>query len=320
MKTSPRIWVLLDDRAGNSTQARGVADKLGFTYETKQIHYTKLVKLPNLLRGASLLGADPAQSDTLEAPWPDIVIAAGRRLAPVARYIKKQNPATKLVQIMWPGFPAHGFDLIAVPEHDSVADRINTIRFLLSPHPLTKEKLHYEAAQWESPMPRPWVTVLVGGPTKHYRFGALQAGGLITGARALAGKGTLLITTSRRTGSDIETLLEKSDSGSHYLYAWGQGGPNPYTAFLGSADAVVVTGDSISMASEACFTGKPVYIEDSGGVGAKHARFHSVLYRNGLARPLGSTSLPNIARNEALPLDSALAIATRIKEIIATSN
>ena len=43
------------------------------------------VSLPNLLLGTSRLSVDRARSDELAPPWPDLVIAASRRAAPVAR-------------------------------------------------------------------------------------------------------------------------------------------------------------------------------------------------------------------------------------------
>ncbi len=39
---------------------------------------------------------------------------------------------------------------------------------------------------------------------------------------------------------------------------------NPYFAFLGLADAIVVTGDSMSMLTEACAAARPVHIFDLG--------------------------------------------------------
>src|SRR5262249_1170230 len=48
------------------------------------------------------------------------------------------------------------------------------------------------------------------------------------------------------------------------IFDWAARGDNPYLAFLGLADAIIVTGDSISMLAEACATGKPVHIFDLG--------------------------------------------------------
>jgi hypothetical protein len=50
-----------------------------------------------------------------------------------------------------------------------------------------------------------------------------------------------------------------------YFYRWTpQPTENPYFGFLGLADSIIVTGDSMSMVAEACATRKPVYIFDLG--------------------------------------------------------
>ena len=50
-----------------------------------------------------------------------------------------------------------------------------------------------------------------------------------------------------------------------YFYRWTKGADdNPYYGLLGQADKVVVTADSISMVTEACASGRPVYLFDLG--------------------------------------------------------
>ena len=49
------------------------------------------------------------------------------------------------------------------------------------------------------------------------------------------------------------------------FHRWRSGdAENPYLGLLGLADILVATGESISMATEACATGKPVYFFDMG--------------------------------------------------------
>ena len=48
-----------------------------------------------------------------------------------------------------------------------------------------------------------------------------------------------------------------------YVHRWTPGGgANPYTAYLALADAFVVTGDSASMLTEACSTGRRVWFAE----------------------------------------------------------
>ena len=100
------LWVLLDSRMGSVGQARGVVgflDKEKYEIVEKNLEYTKLSGLPNFLRGKTLVGLTPDSKKQITGPFPDMVLSISRRTVPVARYIKKQNKNTKLIQLMHPG-------------------------------------------------------------------------------------------------------------------------------------------------------------------------------------------------------------------------
>ena len=82
---------------------------------------------------------------------------------------------------------------------------------------------------------------------------------------------------------------------------------------LALADAIVVSGDSVSMCSEACATPAPVYIYAPDDITTpKHRRLHQELYKLGLARPfLGR--FDNWAHK---PLNSSVEIASAINDLI----
>jgi hypothetical protein len=88
----PRVWVLTDDKAGHTTQSLGLAEAVGWPYEVKELRFRALNRLSNSLLSATRLGLDRRRSSRLEPPWPEVVIATGRRTAPVARWIARQSP------------------------------------------------------------------------------------------------------------------------------------------------------------------------------------------------------------------------------------
>jgi mitochondrial fission protein ELM1 len=315
-----RIWVLADDRAGNVGQCLGVAEALGLPFAVKDICYRRLGGLPNVLLGASLTGITPDSAAGLTAPWPKVVIAAGRRTAPVARWIKRQSGAL-LVQIMDPGPGGRAeFDIIAVPGHDDcnlVGDFVLPITG--APHRVTPAKLAEAAKVWAprfAHLPRPWVAVIVGGATRHRPFPPAMAAELGQRAAKLAAGGSLLVTTSRRTGLESERALLDSIPEPRFIHRWGAAGDNPYFGLLALADAVVVTGDSVSMACEACASSAPVYLfAPDGWVVAKHARLHAQLYGLQLARPLTADTVLESWSHP--PLNAAADIATAIRARLA---
>lgn len=314
------IWVLADDRAGNNSQSLGVAEALGFETEIKQIRYTKWVKLPNCLRGASTIGIDQASAERLKPPFPDFAIAAGRRAAPVLRWLKKQSGGkTKIIQIMFAGnVGIKDFDLIVLPEHDGCKlIRPNILRVVGAPHRITPERLKSEREKWADAfkdLPVPKIALIVGGATKDKPFTPAMARDLaekaVAFSKAVGGR-SFLVTTSRRTGAEQEKILRETLPDPKYFYGWGDTqNENPYFGFLACADYILVTGDSVSMCSEACAANAPVFIyAPQGSVGKKHALLHCQLYDGGYAQPLDGDA--NIKEHK--PLNAAQAVADEIK-------
>lgn len=316
--TYPVIWLLTDNRPGNNNQVLGVADGLELPYVIKEIHYSSFVRLPNILRGASLLGVHAHSKSMLAPPYPDLLLSAGRKLAPVALYIKKQSQGTtKLVHFMRPNAHEKSFDLIVLPEHDGVKQRNNLMVIAGAPHRVTQAKLHDAKEKWlptfEHLLP-PRIALLVGGDTKKNPFTLDHAKELADKANSYRKQhgGSFMVTTSRRTSSEAANTLEKMLEGTIYFHRFGQGGENPYMGMLSVADSIITTGDSISMCSESCSTGKPVFIyapEDL--TPTKHQRFHQTLYRANNAKPLGQHG----TFKNYTPLNDTLNIANRIKEL-----
>ncbi|PKR47648.1 mitochondrial fission ELM1 family protein [Thalassospira povalilytica] len=290
------IWVLADDRAGNINQAIGVAEALAQPFKRVDIGYTKLARLPNIIRGASLIGVDVPSRMRLVAPWPDLVISAGRRTAPVARWIKKQSRGhTRICQIMRPDSGESAFDLIAVPAHDRMALRENILEIPGAPHRVTETRLLIEADAWRphfKGLPAPRFAVIVGGSTKKTTFTRDMADELISRAidAARAVDGSLLVTTSRRTGPENEELIAERLAASglgYHLHDWTSQDENPYFGYLALADVLIVTGDSVSMCCEAAAAPGGVYIYAPDGLASeRHQRLHQSLYDGDYARPM----------------------------------
>lgn len=313
------VWVLLDTLAGHRAQVRGVAAALGLRADRmaeKELAYGPLARLPNALLGAGVGGLAAAARADLAPPWPRLVIAAGRRTAPVARWIKRESGgASRVVQIMDPGAGRADFDLICAPAHDRLSGD-NVVRLSAAPHTLTAERLK-DAARGDWPfasLPRPWTAAAVGGSTRRRKFTPAMAAvlGHLLAERVRSTGGAVLATTSRRTDADALAALEAAlEDVPHHLYRWGDAGENPYLAYLALADEIVVTGESVSMCTEACATAKPVYLfAPAGLITAKHARLHAALYGGGHARSakeLGAEWTP------APPLDPAGEAAAAIR-------
>jgi len=194
------------------------------------------------------------------------------------------------------------------------------IRTLGTPNRVTQARLADAAARLapsHGDLPRPRIACLIGGARRGMPFTPADAAAFARRASRLAQVrgGSLLVATSRRTGRACEDALAGSLETPHLLHRF-RDGEDLYLAILGSADAVVVTADSASMCSEACATGRPVFLDAAHKAGlSKLTALHRRLEQLGYLRPLGAswpTALPP-------PLDPAATVAAAIRELLPTA-
>lgn len=252
--TNPRIWVLLGPRTGDNNQALALAEALGLPFETRTLAYNALQAVSVWLPPTALT-LDRASRRRLQSPWPDLVIAIGRRSVPVARWIKKQNQRrTKLVRIGHPRIDPRLFDLVVTTRQYPVPPGDNVVllplamsRFSTPPEPTPDE------AAWLADLPAPRRLLAIGGATKYW---SLSANRVADAIRTLGQRdGSLVVATSRRTDPGIAAAARALLPSSGRLV---EGSCPRFPVLLDAADEIFVTGDSISMLSEAILTGKPV--------------------------------------------------------------
>jgi hypothetical protein len=254
MTDAPRIWVLLGPRTGDNNQALALAEALGLPFETRTLAYNPLQALSVWLPGTAAT-LDRESRKHLQPPWPDLVIAIGRRSVPVARWIRGQNRGrTKLVRIGHPRIDPKLFDLVVTTRQYPVPPGENVLllplamsRFSKPPEPTPEE------ADWLGALPAPRRLLAIGGATKYW---ALTNDQVMTALQSLQQRdGSLVVATSRRTDPEITKALRSALSASSRLVT---GAFPRFPVLLDAADEIFVTGDSVSMLSEAILTGKPV--------------------------------------------------------------
>ncbi len=292
----PRVlWVISDGRAGNEAQAMALAEALGrvvcVDISVKRIGLKGWAAMvpPGLSHrlGASRKGwpfSGLAEGgDELCWPWPDLVIGAGRRVAPVVAALRQLHGITA-VQLLDPKIPAAAFDAVVVPEHDGLEGG-NVLKTVGALSRVTPERIRDAASEWEPRLAHITahrIAVLIGGPSRSAQFETSDELTLCMALETLAPHHGLLITPSRRTRADYVARLREVLGDAHFV--WDGAGDNPYPAILGLAEAVIVTEDSVNMASEASSSGVPVHVFPVGRVAEKFARFHESLERRGASR------------------------------------
>jgi KDO2-lipid IV(A) lauroyltransferase len=206
----------------------------------------------------------PEQSDKLLYALYDAVISCGSSLAMVNRLIAFENMAKSIV-IMKPGlFSLKRFDLAIIPEHDRVPKYKNVVftkgalsRELDDNDKKLIKEITNEYRLDVPPLSHPVIGLLIGGDNKHLSLEAEIIEKIINDLNKIIKDfgGSILISTSRRTGNNIEGILKNlasKNKGCRMLVIANEHNPEgAIDSILYLSDILVVSEDSISMLSEA---------------------------------------------------------------------
>ncbi|BBF93914.1 mitochondrial fission ELM1 family protein [Blastochloris tepida] len=305
------VWILTDGKAGDEVQCLGVAAALDVEPQIRRVR----PRAPWVWLGpfAPVPPADrPDRAGSpIAPPFPDLVIASGRRAAPYVQAVKQASGGRTFTVILKdPRRGRRAADFLWVPAHDRLRGK-NVMVTLTSPHRVSAAALAAERAALRpeiAALPGPRVAVLIGGPSKDYRYSDADSARLGGDLGRLARSGaSLMVTTSRRTPPAVTAIVRAQLAPFPHLLYDGQG-DNPYLAFLAAADAVVATADSVNMISEAAATGAPIFVFTPTGGSRKIRRFLDGLARHGALKPFAGM----LDGTPYQPLDATPEIAAEI--------
>ncbi len=307
-----QCWVVTDGTIGMENQCLGLAEAMGLAPTIKRISLRTPWRWFAPYLRMDLRHALSGRGDGLTPPWPDLAIAAGRRSVPAALAVKRRSRGRSfVVQIKDPRIDPRHFDLVVVPRHDS-ARGDNVVVTTGALHRASPQRLATDAARHAdrlAHLPHPRVAVMIGGRNADFRLTRSLTARIaeqLAGLCRRYGAG-LMVTPSRRTGArNVATLRDRLQALPAEI--WDGTGENPYFAYLALADAVIVTGDSVNMVSEAASTGKPVYVIQLEGRSAKFGAFHDELEATGITRPFAG----RLETWRYRPLDDTAAVAAEI--------
>jgi mitochondrial fission protein ELM1 len=261
--SGPRVWGLLGERTGDNNQVLALCEALGVPFETRTLRYNLRRAIGGNILGATLATLTPETRRWVRPPWPDLVIAIGRRSVPVARWIrKKSGGSTRLVLLGHPRVSPDIFDLVITTRQYPVPPGDNVLllpmamtRFPELPKPTSEEQAVL------SELPRPHLLMAIGGPTKFWKIDEDAIADAVEAlhARALRLGGGLIAIGSPRTEAGAMNVLRGSlRRRDNALLV--ESGRARFPVLLRDADEIFVTGDSMSMLSEAIQAGKRVGI------------------------------------------------------------
>ena len=253
------IWVLLAAKHGDNQQLLAMAQALNLPFRAVQLDFNHAASLAPVLLGTGRLSW---RSDApLAAPWPRLVLAAGRKSVPAARWIRRQSGGrTRLVHLNRPWAPLSWFDLIVSTPQYALPARPNVVANLMPfLPPAAAEPAPLSWAERATALPRPWTVVLVGGNSRPHVLSDAAAASLAStvNMRVREIGGSAWVLDSPRTPASAMAIIEKSLEVSACVSRW-RDGEKLYRPLLIQADGFIVTADSASMLTEAVLTGRPV--------------------------------------------------------------
>ncbi len=302
--------ILTEPYAGLQAQALGLAEAAGLSPDLVSLEprapwrFVSARIWPTPLRAVNL----PAIGDA-------IIFSAGGTAAVVGAALRRAGRA--LVQIQHPRIDPRRFDVIVVNRHDGLTGP-NVIVTRTALHRATSRRLAEARVAWAgrlAHLPRPLVSVLVGGSNGRFRLDAAVAAALGAQLADMArrdGVG-IALTPSRRTAPDAVAALRAAlDPVGGWV--WDGTGENPYFGLLACADGIVVTEDSVSMVSEACATAAPVFLAGLPGHSRRIRQLSQYLIEDGRVRRFTGRFEPW----PVSPLDDTQAAADEMKTRIET--
>jgi mitochondrial fission protein ELM1 len=199
----------------------------------------------------------------------DFVVSCGSSLAAANVYMTMEN-AAKNVVIMKPGMAGLGkFSLAIIPRHDNPPARSNIVTTTLAPSIIDGQSLRDQGARLKQMIriDKPVVIgALIGGDNPEFRMTKEAAGKVIMGLLEFCKMhdADLLVTTSRRTPKEVETLLKERLAPMKLckllVIANERNFEGAVAGILGLSSIVAVSGESVSMVSEAIHSGKKVVV------------------------------------------------------------
>ena len=265
MNAGPRTWLVLGDKPGDNRQVEIIAERLPWPIVRRNVIPKPEWAFAKPKVRPTLDIFDAEKSDRLEPPWPDLVLTIGRRPSSAALWIREQNQGrTRVVLVGKPSGSILPYDLVIASGEQFLPPLPSVMPIGLPLMRVDPERIVAEKRLWAprfAGLPRPWVAVLLGGPTGPFRFDDALIERVLALVRDVGqGQGgTAFVVTSRRTPAAVVEALRHHLPSRARLYAWGEGqAGNPYAALLGTADAARVTADSISMQTEVARQGLPL--------------------------------------------------------------
>lgn len=277
---------------------------------------------------------------SIAAAKPDYVVSCGSKNSRVNVLVSDDNEARNICILRPNGAGASDFRLVVLPRHD-VDGKIsaNTVVTQVAPNMIDKKYLADNQAGLLARFShlklhsRPRIGLLLGGDTKGLVLTEQQVKIILHQLKEAAEKfsADILVTTSRRTSPDVEALVSREFNQyprtALLILASRNNVPEAVGGILALCDVVLVSGESISMLSEAVMSGRktivfPVDGPDRKPVENKYKRFAETVSQSGHAVCVRTTGVADAVdrllrdKVKMIPVDDNTVLLEAVRKIV----
>ena len=267
MTNNGKAIVLTDGKAGHENQSKAFARALGLDFQLVPVKFkSPFHKMLSYLfdrlgiRTVWLLhGLDELlHSSTHPLTHSSTIIGTGSGTFYAAKSLTRKIPGAKCGVVLYPrGYQLSSFDCILAPTFDNPERRPNVVE--IPANLVANDADFYEKGvaafkeRYQGATDN-LVGVIVGGPNKCSSMTVEWMKARLDEIFAANKGAELVVTTSRRTPADVETLVDSYPWAYKLIYSKDHF--NPIPAFVQLAKRLYVTAESTGMLSEACTFGK----------------------------------------------------------------
>lgn len=302
-----QVWIIDEGSQGHVVQSRGLARELAKVVPLQHREISARMalrtkfgrslakRLLHRWRGKWLFHHTHSHSE-IPPGVPDLIISSGPHSLAALEYFSKSYRCPGVFVQGTVDVPKNTVDVIMRPFEGTRRDEFIFIPLLfneITPEVVHQGKLDYLNNSHRE-KPAELKALFIGESSSKIRFQESDWDQLANFINSSWNSDRVqwLITTSYRTGRLLENhLRERIEKDAVYDSVWYSSSPRKITReFLGMADSVYVTMDSMTMVSEAVSSGLPVYALCPGNLSFDpsntHHRYISQLERDGFVRLL----------------------------------
>lgn len=218
--------------------------------------------------------------------YSEYVVSCGSVTAAVNVFMAKENNASNIIIMKPDMIGLRQFSLAIIPKHDRPPLRKNVVTTTLAPNLIDRDSMHEYGAKLKEQVnieKNIVLGALIGGSNPGFTMTKDMVNKAISGIIEFckAYDADLLLTTSRRTPKEVETLIKERLGKCRFckliVIANEKNMEGAVAGILDLCDMVTVSGESVSMVSEAMHSGKKVVVFDLEKKNERITKYERVL-------------------------------------------